>query len=339
MVIKSIGSKSKLAIISLGLIISIGLGIFLAVKLQNSQQQPPTKPKPTSPTSPPKLAGEKLSGKVSFANNIFIPATAVFVEKEKYTLNDSVIKNVSAIIGFSEEEKIPTSPLAPSQSSWSSKKHFLTISKTNNLVQFGTYIQSNPEMVKGALPSVTSATKTTLEWLGQMSQFIPDISSVVPETSYYLFGGEHPRETSDVKLAQAIKVDFYPTIKGLKIFGVNPKDPPIRVIIGPNDQVLFASIYLGINNIRAGKEFQVKSFQRLQENIFSEGKIVSVKENEGDVTPDALTDYQKIDISDIILGYSWQSANSMIEPVLVLSGSATRSSGGAVDITILVPAK
>lgn len=339
MVIKSIGSKSKLAIIGLGLIISIGLGIFFAVKFPNSQQQPTTNPKLISPTPSPGLAGEKLSGNISFANNIFIPATASLAEGGKYTLNDTVIKNISASLGFLEQEEVPASPLAPFQSSWSSKKHFLTISKTNNIIQFGTYVQSNPEMVKGVLPSKTSATKTAIEWLGQINQLIPDISSATPETSYYLFGGERPKETSDVKLAQAIKIDFYPTVKSFKTFGVNPKEPPIRVIIGPNDQVLFASIYLGINNIKVGKEFQIKSFRRLQENVFSEGKIVSVKEIEGDITPDALTNYQKIDISDITLGYSWQSANSMIEPVLVLSGSATRSSGGAVDITILVPAK
>lgn len=339
MVIKNIGSKSKLAIIGLGLIISIGLGIFSAVKFQNPQQRPPTSPKLISPTPPPRLAGEKVSGNISFANNIFIPATAFLAEEKKYNLNDAVMKNISATLGFLGQEEIPTSPLAPSQLSWSSKKHFLTISKTDNVVQFGTYVQSNPEMVKGTLPSKTSAAETAIKWLGQISQFIPDISSATPETSYYLLGGEHPKETSNVKLAQAIKVDFYPTVKNFKTFGVNPKEPPVRVIIGPNDQVLFASIYLGINNIKAGKEFQIKSFQRLQENVFSEGKIVSVKEIEGDITPDALTNYQEIDISDIILGYSWQSANSMIEPVLVLSGSATRSSGGAVDITILVPAK
>ena len=328
----------KLIVLAFVLASSVGAGIFLAIRFQKPQLQPVITPTTISPTPAAGLSGEKLTGNIFLPQSITIPTSVISVKVEKYEIDETVIKNISGALGFSEQNLSSPLILDSSQYYWSSKRNFLTISKTNKTLQFGTYVQSNPEEVRGTPPTLAAALAIAEKWLIPLAPFIPDIASADSESSFYRIGGEHPEETSDVSLAQATKIDFYPKLDSSTIFGVNPKDPPLSVIVGPNNRVISANIYLGLKNIKAGDIVRTKSRQQLQEIILTEGKLVSAVEKDGDITPDATTNYSEINISNIKLGYTWQSSLSKVEPVLVLNGSATRKAGEPIDIIILVSA-
>lgn len=328
-------SKRLFLIIS-SAIAAVALGALLALRQQSANL---TSSQPEHPAPTPPLIGETLSGRVVLSTTSPLPSTGEPAVGKKRIPSQSDLDNIATVLGFVSSEKVNTGQLQQNQKIWSSKIHFLTISQDTNLLQFGTYLQSNPQVIQGELPSLSEARQAASEWLKQLGVYTYTSASSSIVMSYYQFGGEHPTETNDPSQAQAIKVDIYPSVDGLRVFGVKPSEAPASIIVGPDNKVIAAIVYLGITSILPGEAVPLKSPQSIQKSLLDDGRIVSIEEKEGDVTPEVLTVYERIDISAISLGYTWQSNNADVELVFILEGRATRIQGEPVGITILLAAE
>lgn len=318
-----------------------GLLLLLVIlTVVRSRRQPPVLPAPSPtpiPTQPP-LIGEPITGKVVLPTDLRLPATAAAINATTYLLTDQQARAIALRVGFADKDRVSNLGLPSAQTSWSNQQSFLTIDITKRLMQYGTYLVTQPDLLKGELPTPEAAKAAAINWIATLWPYFPTLPSPVLHTNYFQFGGENPSETDNISAAQTIKVDIFGSVNNLPVFSLTPTTAPVSIIVGPNSKVLFADLSLGVSAVATGDDIGLKSVTDLQSAIATEGKIVSAIEQNGDTAPDALTQYQQIIISKVTTGYSWQSNPSAIEPVFFLTGQATRLISGPVQITILVPA-
>jgi hypothetical protein len=241
---------------------------------------------------------------------------------------------------IAKEFRFPGSPqkseavLGETIYNWSSKTHFLSIALDSGKIEYGLDLYQTQAPTEGLLPSSEEA-RNILENLLAKLELTPEFELKWQEEEYLLRGFYFlPAPSSEG--ADFIKVGFNPGIGQHQLVGLDPNEPLVSLILGKGGEIIRFRHQVYFANFAGGKTEDLKSEIEVRGSLITEGKIVAVSAIK---KPGKEPEITQAEFNQIRLAYFQEvEKTALIQPVYILSGLGTLSSGEKTELVAYLPA-
>lgn len=294
--------------------------------------QPTPTPKPLSLT-PPQIEGQSLprSIQVSLENFLYSKTMKIYQGVESRLLAEKA-KTIAQQLGFTTEPQISQNAFQETFYNWAKNGEYLSINLKTSEINYGKDPYSLPLTKEGTLLSPTKTQETLYKLLEELD-LVPSYSLQALKEQYLALLGPVMAEVTQEE-AELIMVGLNPVLADTLLLGQNPHVSPISIMLDKGNNLVSFKYQSSFSSFDPKEEYQLKTIEEIEQTISKEGKIVFL----GLMTEAEEVKLRNINLNQAKIAYLQPLAENLIQPIFVLSGTATLETKEVVEVTVYLPA-
>lgn len=309
--------------------IVVVLGVFYAPSVK---PQPKPTPTPLSLT-PPQIEGQSLPRTVQVSlENFFYPKTMKIYQGVENRLLAEKAKTIAQQLGFTTEPQISQSALQETFYNWTKNGEYLSINLKTSEINYGKDPYSLPLAKEGTLFSPIKTQETLIKLLEELD-LVPSYSLQTLKEQYLALLGPVIAEVAQEK-AELIMVGLNPVLADTLLLGQNPRVSPISIMLDKGNNLISFKYQSSFSSFDPKEEYQLKTIEEIEQTVSKEGKIVFLS---------LMTEAEEVELKDVNLNqakvaYLQPLKENLIQPIFVLSGTATLETKEVTEVNVYLPA-